>query len=769
MSDIFDDRELIDNIALDIHQRNRNGAPGIYLASRYGHTAVVRHLLDLGVDADTRGGQYGTAIQAAAFAGHKDIVQLLLKRGASPSDVRMESEFSSALHAALATNHNKTVELLLECGSPFTCQKQFDDALETAVHNGNIHAVQKLLQSTWGSLAPPNSLPDALQGALFKGNTLIVSEILGTYDNINAQRGFFGNALAAAIAGCTPGLVKIVADAGASLESRGRFGYPIRAAVVAGKSKYRSEIAKGRTRKDKEEIVLYLLEQGCDPNAFDHDLGDPLQAASCDGDVDMMLLLLQKGADIFGAGGFFENTLQAAAFNGHEQAVRLILERCPSVESFLKKRGRYRDALQAAVFGGQEHIVALLLQKGARVNPGGICRLESCSLRHMRARAALPNRQEQKQLDLPLRLGPLEIAARQGNTALIAILLDNGAIIDHEADPWLFRKSHSYDVTEGDYTALQIASYWGHIDTIIYLLDRGADINNNGYTLGTALQASLECRRLDVAKVLLARGARIDEHWLIFGSCLQVACERGFLDVVQFLVDHGANIEDVGGENGTALQVACYAGHLEVVQFMLDKGAHVNAPGRSAGNALQAAAASGHLHIARLLLEHGAIVENNFAGPGLSSLQLAAGNGHESVVRLLLDHGAQVAGQSVCDSEDCPALHLATWHGHFKVVTLLLQHNANVHARAMFPSVRSGTSQGIAFNGTIGDALLGACRRGMEILPRSCSNMIQEVICLTWRLALKLAGPFNIITLPRVCFKTWWILVWRRSLLTSLT
>jgi ankyrin repeat protein len=81
-------------------------------------------------------------------------------------------------------------------------------------------------------------------------------------------------------------------EAGAKLEVRGRFGYPLRAAAVAGKPK----------------IIKYLLEKGADPNSEDQELGDALQAAANKGDVQVMLILLDNKADVNGSWGEFGDT-----------------------------------------------------------------------------------------------------------------------------------------------------------------------------------------------------------------------------------------------------------------------------------------------------------------------------------------------------------------------------------------------------------------------------------------------------------------------------
>lgn len=701
--EVLEDPEIYN--VLDWTHRNKHGTSGLYLAARWGHARLVVELLNRGVDVNSPGHQYGTALQAASFAGHEDIVKILLDRDASFSD---SGEFSSPLQAALANNHESIAQTILDRGIPFKTQKQFKDALQTATFQGNVTIIHQLLNVAPKSFTPKET-PNLLQVALFSRKKRQVKKLMEDCSDINKVSGQFGTALQAAIAGGSYELVQIVIDSGAKLDVRGSLGYPLRGAVVA----------------NKIDIVKCLLEKGADANTEDDELGDALQAAASKGYSDIMLLLLAYHADVNGRGGFFKNALQAAAFRGHELAVRLLLDHGAKLDDrWGKCTGRYRDALQAAVYAGNQNIVEILLENGAKINPGRIDRTYPCSFGFESNRIALPGvRKEIRQFDIPEELNPLEIAARHGNVGLMKMLLDKGAAIDAKDANRRDKEFHDGCA----YTALQIAAYWGHISAITYLLDNGADINAVRQTLGTPLQASLEGLQFHVAKLLLARGAEIDKHWMVFGSCLQVFSERGSMEVVKFLLEYGANIEDRGGENGNALQVACDAGHIDIIRFLLSKGADANAPGGGNGSALQASAAKGHASIVELLILNGARVDDAKSGTE-SALHVATANGHEQVVCLLLKSLANVKpmmdlGSDEMDLNDYqrfhkktrifgPPLHLAAWYGYEKIVSLLLQNGASIHQISKLPIQHIHARQELSYVRRSGNALVAACVGG---------------------------------------------------------
>ncbi|KAI2896871.1 hypothetical protein CBS76997_8872 [Aspergillus niger] len=707
LSEVLDFPEVMEMI--DVNQTNRHGTSGVYLAARWGHTGVVRKLLQLGADVNGPGYQYGGPLQAAAFSGHEDIVRALLDSGATFSSTE-KGEYSSPLHAALANGHDNIAEILIDSGLQLVTQKQFADALDTASFKGFTNIVQHLLDSKAGSFTP-NICPDPLQVALFGGKARQAKRLLQSCTDINEEKGYFGNALAAAVASRKLALVQLVVDAGARLDARGRFGLPLRAAAIT----------------NQLDIATYFLDKGADPNTKDEDLGDPLQAAASFGKLDMMLLLLSHDASVDGCGGHFGNALQAACFNGHEQAVRLLIDHGASLD----RKGRYRDALQAAVYSGNERIVEILLMAGAKLNPGREGRVYLCSCSERTQRLALPGRRNGTgQLDIPTELGPLEIAARRGDVKLVEKLIAKGATIDA---PDANEEDNDYH-NGCAYTALEIAAFWGHLGVVQCLLDRGADIDAIRQTLGTPLQAALEGGHFDVADALLFRGAEIDKHWTMFGSCLQVFSERGDIETVEFLLQRGANVEDRGGENGNALQVACNAGHIDIVKLLLDSGADVRSRGRNIGNALQAASLAGHLDIVKLLVHRGIGVDEA-DGNSETALCLAAKNGDEHMMNFLLQQGAKVDGNSIL-SGDRPdnlesggeverdenlvaiPLHLASVHGHESGVYILLQNGANVHAKGKLRLKQTGPSDECDFSKLLCNPLFAACFWGYESIAR---------------------------------------------------
>jgi ankyrin repeat protein len=74
----------------------------------------------------------------------------------------------------------------------------------------------------------------------------------------------------------------------------------------------------------EKDIVLYLLEKGADPNVRENSGYTPLHIAAQNGDVDIIRALLFNGADLQAIGEDGKKPLDMAIERDHKEAILLL-------------------------------------------------------------------------------------------------------------------------------------------------------------------------------------------------------------------------------------------------------------------------------------------------------------------------------------------------------------------------------------------------------------------------------------------------------------
>ena len=90
------------------------GLTPLHHAAWYGRKDVVQLLLDRGAVPNMANQYGGTPLHSAALGGHKDVVQLLLDRGAKPNMRILDG--ATPLSLALQNSHMDTANILTENG-----------------------------------------------------------------------------------------------------------------------------------------------------------------------------------------------------------------------------------------------------------------------------------------------------------------------------------------------------------------------------------------------------------------------------------------------------------------------------------------------------------------------------------------------------------------------------------------------------------------------------------------------------------------------------
>jgi len=209
------------------------------------------------------------------------------------------------------------------------------------------------------------------------------------------------------------------------------------------------------------------------------------------------------------------------------------------------------------------------------------------------------------------------------------------------------RPEHLHDIHGYHGTPLHAASYKGHNDVVLALLQADSDSKmvDKKVDNKTPLHAAYYGRQPKIMELLLDKGAEVDATGALGNTLLHCASLDGRLDVVQLLLTNEAESADVNAKNKngwTPLHRAALRGQFMVAEYLLDfkeendedPKVDINAQSNNKNTPLHVASIAGKLQTVDFLLRHNA--NRGIKGEhGWTPLEAAKANRHEKVVERL--------------------------------------------------------------------------------------------------------------------------------------
>jgi ankyrin repeat protein len=360
-------------------------------------------------------------------------------------------------------------------------------------------------------------------------------------------------------------------------------------------------------------VVVFFLPRPPD-RSQPEDAVDPsaLLAAIREGDREKVLALLERGPDVNAPDDTGATPLMHAALNADVEMMNLLLSRGADVNARSKGHG-------TALLWGLHDIekVKLLLARGATVEDSAV----------------------------------LVAAALSGGCPTLKLLAANGANLNPGKD---------------GYTPLMAATRGGDLDTVRFLIERGADVKARTRSGYTALYgAAVWPDSAPLVGLLLEQGANPNAQVETSGSASDLftaamaAAVRGDADSLGHLLASGADANAQGGDFArTALLGAATSGSRQTVRLLLAKGANVNARDSLGNTPLRWARRRADTDVARLLEEAGGQeppVTDPPAGPARLHKELGAGSLKRALGKSL--PLLQQSGQAFTNRKGCVSCH----------------------------------------------------------------------------------------------------------------
>jgi ankyrin repeat protein len=372
-----------------------------------------------------------------------------------------------------------------------------------------------------------------------------------------------------------------------------------------------------------------------------------LYIAAREGRVDILKLLIGKGASITHNKAKNPSALIVAAAKGHEAATRLLLGHGANVRAVDHYE---RTALLRAVESGNATTVRFILEKKPDINAkdrNGTTALIRAVGRGDKniARILVEHRADLDILDGDGRTA-LVWAIRASHRHIIKLLLQKGATKNRDR----VQEARIAAASIGDDETLRIllkipeknkdtllqnilveASKAGHSSILHLALDSGARVNAPDVSNRFALYEASAAGHFACVQLLIDAGGDIQAKSLYGNTALLIAARYGNTEVVSHLIKKGARLEDVGQHRRTALLEAANNGRVATVKLLLESGANIEAKGLHSQTPLVEAVGRKHYEVAEILINHKANLEAR-GKYRRSTLGWAAENGDEPLV-----------------------------------------------------------------------------------------------------------------------------------------
>ena len=386
--------EALIKAGADVKAANRYGVTPISLAATNGNAAIVRKLLDAGVDPNIANPGGETVLMTAARTGNTDVVTLLLDRKADVN-AKDTAHAQTALMWAVLENHADTVKLLLARGADINAHTtvsipkgEYVPARPAGASGAGIIR-QRALPTADGGMTP-------LLFAIRDGNAEMTRLLLDRRADLRQSSGNHTSPLLIALLNGQVGLSTELLTKGADPNASDDYH---RAALFAAidlrnfnHDKYGDLPTDGH---DPLDLIKSLIAKDANPNLrtdtvpvhglmqFDaswvnFDGQTPFVRAALSGDIEVMRLLLEKGADpniattqgttaLMAAAGI--NWIPGQTYSHSEadyvEAVKLCLARGAEVNAH---NSLGLTAMHGAANRGWESVIQILADHGAKAD-----------------------------------------------------------------------------------------------------------------------------------------------------------------------------------------------------------------------------------------------------------------------------------------------------------------------------------------------------------------------------------------------------------------
>ncbi|GAB1607428.1 transient receptor potential cation channel subfamily A member 1 homolog [Argonauta hians] len=359
-------------------------------------------------------------------------------------------------------------------------------------------------------------------------------------------------------------------------------------------------------------------------------------------EVNAISYLVERGADLNAQDTYGCTPLHYASTRGNEDAVQTLIQ-LPNIE-IDKVDKTQMTALHTAARYNHSAVAELLINGGAKIRCFDD---ERCS--------------------------PLFYACFHGSLEIVKLLFDAAT----KEDEWIVCYELVADKNIDGKTCLHAAIDGGFAEVAKICLLRGADVNAIETDRSMPLHRAAMSGNLECVKLLVDNSARIDAYDEEQSTPLHKAALYNHYEIVDYLIKCGARVNKRDSDSYTPLLLAALRGHIETIEILMNASADALAVDKWEKTAVFLASEENHENVLKKLVEYPGMKDQIHVSDqyGNRPLHVAAREGYTAIVMILLNHGADIMA---CNDDEESAIHLAAKHGRTNVVRALVKAEKSV-------------------------------------------------------------------------------------------
>ncbi|KAM4704908.1 uncharacterized protein WCC33_009720 [Rhinophrynus dorsalis] len=617
------------------------GDSALHTCCRKRDVEAAKLLVEYGAPVDCQNDEGQTPLHIVAWEGDEMMLKFLHQCKANPNLDR------SPLHVAAERGNTNIVEILTEKfrSNVLARTKDGNTLMHIASQCGHPETALAFLKKGVLLHMPNKSGAVCLHAAAKRGHTAVVRALLQKGAHVDARTKDNYTALHIAAENCKPQVVQTLLGFGAQVQLKG------------GKAKETPLHVAARI-KDGEKVAEMLLKSGADVNVEQENGETAMHIAAQHGNLRMITALIEEGGELTWQSKAKENPLHTAVRHCHLPIVEVIL-------NYLANERSRKDAIECVNQANKDgetplHLAAAVKKDMIHSEDEDVNIIKK--LMEYDADISLTTNQTSET--------PLHYCARVGNED---VLLE---MISHIGTSQI-QQSMNKQAKNG-WSPLLVAAEQGHTEIVKILLQNHARVDVFDEHGKAALHLATENGHDKIVDILLRHKAFVNAKTKLGLTPLHLCAQNGFNHLVRLLVDtHLASIDAMALTKRTPLHLAALNGQLDVCNSLLTMKADVNATDIHGQTPLHLAAENDHSEVVKLFLKHRPELVTSANMEGSTCAHIAAAKGSVAVIKELLKFNKTGVTTARNKTNDSTPLHLAAAGGHAEVVKVLLETGAS--------------------------------------------------------------------------------------------